>query len=68
MGMPKRQFQIIRKAAEKQGCEVSSHSGGATRIKTPSGPVIVVHSSPSNVETYLRDVRKKFIAAGLQPF
>lgn len=68
MGMPKRQFQLIRKAAEKQGCEISSHSGGATRIKTPSGPVIVVHSSPQNVEHYLKQVRKKFVAAGLQPW
>lgn len=68
MGMPKRQFQLIRRSAEKQGCAVTSHSGGSTRIKTPAGPVIIVHSSPQNVDFYLKQVRKKFIAAGLEPF
>lgn len=68
MGMPKRAFSQISRCAEKQGCEVTQQTGGKVRIKTPTGPVIVIHSSPQNVDNYLKQVRRKFIAAGLQPW
>jgi hypothetical protein len=68
MGMPKKLQSTIRKCAERQGCDVQSRTGGQLRIKSPGGAVITVHSSPSSVENYTRDLRKKFEKAGLTPW
>ena len=67
MGLPKKIFASIKKSAESQGAEVGHARGGGLRIKSPGGRVIIVHSSPTDNDSYLMHMRRNFTRAGLTP-
>ncbi len=61
MALRKGFMNKVRKIAETNGCEVTTHrSGSGFRIKSPNGNVLIVHSTPSRPEVYRLSLRDDF--------